>query len=188
MGNQMNQALLSVRDHKGSKPQLGKGVFIDPAAVVCGDVIIGDDASIWPCTVVRGDLLQIRIGDRTNIQDGSVIHTAHDGPFNPGGCATTIGDDVTVGHSVTLHGCSIADRVLVGIGALVLDDAVIESDVMIGAGTLVPPGKKLVSGFLYIGSPCFQARPLTEKEMGYFTYTAGHYVKLKDEHLTELTL
>ncbi|HJN49423.1 MAG: gamma carbonic anhydrase family protein [Pseudomonadales bacterium] len=182
----MKQVPLSVRGHKGFKPQLGKGVFIDPAAVVTGDVIIGDDASIWPSTVVRGDLLQIRIGARTNIQDGCVIHTAHDGPFNPGGCATTIGDDVTVGHSVTLHGCLIGDRVLVGIGALVLDNAVVETDVMIGAGTLVPPGKKLDSGFLYLGSPCRQARPLTDNEMGYFIYTAGHYVKLKNEHLIEL--
>lgn len=114
------------------------------------------------------------------------MHITHDGPFNPGGCATTIGDDVTVGHSVTLHGCSIGDRVLVGIGSLVLDDVVVETDVMIGAGTLVPPGKTLESGFLYLGSPCRRARPLTEKEMGFFTYTAAHYVKLKNEHLLEL--
>ena len=182
----MKHTPLSIRAHKGLKPQLGKDVFIDPAAVVSGDVIIGDDSSIWPSTVVRGDMLQIRIGARTSIQDGSVIHTTHDGPFNPGGCSTTVGDDVTVGHSVTLHGCSIGDRVLVGIGSLVLDNAVVASDVMIGAGTLVPPGKKLESGFLYIGSPCRQARHLTEKEMGYFIYTAGHYVKLKNEHLIEL--
>ena len=183
----MKQSALSVRDHKGIKPQLGKGVLIDPTAVVCGDVIIGDDSSIWPCAVVRGDMLQIRLGTRTNIQDGTIIHITHDGPFNPGGCPTTVGDDVTVGHSVTLHGCSIGDRVLVGIGALVLDDVVVENDVMIGAGTLVPPGKTLESGFLYLGSPCRKARPLTENEMEFFTYTAGHYVKLKDEHLLELS-
>lgn len=182
----MKQSPLSVRDHKGIKPQLGEGVFIDPAAVVCGDVIIGDDSSIWPCTVLRGDMQQIRIGARTSIQDGSVIHITHDGPFNPGGCPTTVGDDVTVGHNVTLHGCLIGDRVLVGIGSLVLDNVVVENDVMIGAGTLVPPGKTLESGFLYFGSPCRKARRLTEKEMGFFAYTAGHYVKLKNEHLFEL--
>ena len=176
----------SIRAHKGIQPQLGEGVFVDPAAVVCGNVVIGDDSSIWPCTVLRGDMQQIKIGARTSIQDGTIIHITHDGPFNPGGCPTTIGDDVTVGHSATLHGCFIGDRVLVGIGAVVLDNAVIENDVMIGAGTLVPPGKKLESGFLYIGSPCRKARPLTEKEMTYFTYTAGHYVTLKNEHLREL--
>jgi carbonic anhydrase/acetyltransferase-like protein (isoleucine patch superfamily) len=182
----MQPASLSVRSHKGISPQPGQGVFIDPSAVVIGDVTIGDDSSIWPCTVVRGDLLPITIGTRTSIQDGSVIHTSHDGPFNPGGCPTIIGDEVTVGHSVTLHGCSIGDRVLVGIGARVLDDAIVESNVIIGAGTLVPPGKRLAGGFLYIGSPCRQARPLTEQEMDYFTYTAGYYVKLKGEHLLEL--
>ncbi|HJL61827.1 MAG TPA: gamma carbonic anhydrase family protein, partial [Pseudomonadales bacterium] len=112
----------SVRSHKGISPQLGTGVFIDPTAVVCGDVAIGGDSSIWPCTVVRGDMLQIRIGARTSVQDGTVIHITHDGPYNPGGCATTLGDDVTVGHNVTLHGCTIGDRVLVGIGAMVLDN------------------------------------------------------------------
>lgn len=182
----MKQVLMSVREHKGIKPKLGRGVFIDPAAVVSGDVIIGEDSSVWPCTVIRGDMQPIRIGARTSIQDGSVIHITHDGPFNPGGCPTTVGDDVTVGHSVTLHGCTIGDRVLVGIGTLVLDEAIVENDVMIGAGTLVPPGKTLESGFLYLGSPCRKARPLTDKEMDFFTYTAGHYVKLKNEHLIEV--
>jgi carbonic anhydrase/acetyltransferase-like protein (isoleucine patch superfamily) len=182
----MNQVANPIRSHKGIMPQLGKRVFVDAAAVVSGNVILADDASIWPCTVVRGDLMQIRIGERTSIQDGSVIHTSHDGPFSPGGCATQIGDDVTVGHSVTLHGCTIRDRVLVGIGACVLDDVVVESDVMIGAATLVPPGKRLESGYLYVGSPCRQARLLTERERGYFTYTSGYYVKLKDEHLIEV--
>ena len=176
----------SVRSHKGISPQLGTGVFIDPTAGGCGDVAIGGDSSIWPCTVVRGDMLQIRIGARTSVQDGTVIHITHDGPYNPGGCATTLGDDVTVGHNVTLHGCTIGDRVLVGIGAMVLDNSVVHNDVMIGAGTLVPPGKVLESGYLYVGSPCRQARPLTEKEMDFFIYTAGHYVKLKDEHINEL--
>jgi carbonic anhydrase/acetyltransferase-like protein (isoleucine patch superfamily) len=179
----MNDTSTSIRSHNGIEPELGPGTYVDRSAVVCGNVVLGEDSSVWPCAVVRGDLLQIKIGARTSIQDGSVIHTTHDGPFNPGGCPTHVGNDVTVGHSVTLHGCSIGDRVLIGIGATVLDNVIVESDVMIGAGTLVPPGKRLASGFLYVGSPCRQSRPLTEKEMGYFVYTAGVYVKLKNEHL-----
>ena len=176
---------LSVRTLEGVTPTLGDRVFIDPSAVVSGDVAIGDDSSIWPCTVVRGDMLPIVIGERTSIQDGSIVHCTHDGPFSPGGSPTIVGSDVVVGHSVTLHGCTIHDRVLVGIGARILDDVVVESDVMIGAGTLVPPGKTLESGFLYFGNPVRQARPLTEDELGYFVYTAGHYVDTKNRHLRE---
>lgn len=174
-----------IRPHKGVSPTLGERAFVDVAAVVSGDVVLGDDASVWPCTVIRGDLMPIRIGARTSVQDGSVLHTSHDGPFTPGGSATTVGDDVTIGHGARLHGCTVGDRVLIGIGACILDDAVIESEVMIGAGALVPPGKRLASGYLYIGSPCRQARELTEQERGYFTYTAGYYVQLKDQHLVE---
>ncbi len=174
-----------IRTHKGIAPTLGERVFVHRAAVVCGNVILGDDASVWPSTVLRGDLLPITIGARTSVQDGSVIHTSHDGPYTPGGSATTIGSDVTIGHSATLHGCTIHDEVLVGIGAVVLDGAVVESRVMIGAGSLVPPGKTLESGLLYVGSPCRPARELTEKELAYFTYTAGYYVGLKDEHRAE---
>ena len=104
---------------------------------------ISTDASVWPAAVLRGDLLPIRIGARTSIQDGSIVHTSHDGPFTPGGSATTVGQDVTIGHSVPLHGCTIHDRVLLGIGSIILDGVVIESDVMIGAGSLVTPGKTL---------------------------------------------
>ena len=175
-----------IRSHNGISPDLGAGVYVDTAAVVCGNVVLGDDASVWPSTVLRGDLLPITIGARTSIQDGSVIHTSHDGPYTPGGRATTVGSDVTIGHSVTLHGCTIEDRVLVGIGSIVLDGSVIQSGVMIGAGSLVPPGKTLESDFLYVGSPCRQARPLTDEERDYFTYTAGYYVGLKNQHLAEV--
>ena len=174
-----------IRSHNGVAPTLGERVFVDRAAVVCGHVELGEDASVWPTAVLRGDLLPIRIGARTSIQDGSIVHTSHDGPFTPGGSATTVGQDVTIGHSVTLHGCTIHDRVLLGIGSIILDGVVIESDVMIGAGSLVTPGKTLASGFLYVGSPCQAARPLTDEERGYFTYTAGYYVGLKDQHLAQ---
>ncbi len=174
-----------IRSHKGVAPKLGARVFVDRAAVVSGNVTLGEDSSVWPSTVLRGDLLPITVGARTSIQDGSIIHTSHDGRFTPGGSATTIGSDVTIGHSATLHGCTIHDEVLVGIGAIVLDGAVVESRVMIGAGALVAPNKTLTSGYLYVGSPCRPARELTEDELEYFVYTAGYYVGLKDEHIAE---
>ena len=181
----MNKSL-SVRRFRGITPTLGARVFIDPSAVVLGDVEIGDDSSIWPCTVVRGDMHRIRIGARSSIQDGSILHITHASDFNPAGHPLIVGDEVTVGHSVNLHGCQIGNRVLVGIGSTVLDGAVIEDDVIIGAGSLVPPGKRLESGYLYVGSPVKQARPLKDSEKAFFKYSAGNYVKLKDEYLESL--
>lgn len=175
-----------LRKHKGHRPDLAERVFVDPTAVVSGDVVIGKDSSIWPYAVLRGDMHRIRIGERTSIQDGSVLHITHAGPFNPEGFPLTIGSDVTVGHSVNLHGCTLGDRILVGIGTTILDGAVVEDEVMIGAGSLVPPGKVLESGYLYVGSPVKQARPLRESERNFFNYSAGNYVKLKDEHIAEL--
>jgi carbonic anhydrase/acetyltransferase-like protein (isoleucine patch superfamily) len=176
---------MKIRPFQGHTPQLGERVFVDPSAVVIGDVEIGDDSSVWPLVVIRGDMHRIRIGQNTSIQDGSVLHITHAGPFNPDGYPLTIGDYVTVGHQATLHGCTIGDRALVGMGSMVMDGAVVESDVVIGGGSLVPPGKRLESGYLYVGRPAKQVRPLTEKEMSFFTYTANNYVKLKDQHLSE---
>lgn len=178
----------ALRTYQGHTPKLGKNVLVDPTAVVIGQVAIGDDSSIWPYAVVRGDMHSIRIGARTSIQDGSILHITHAGPFNPDGYPLVIGDDVTVGHSVNLHGCTIGNRVLVGIGSTLLDGVVVEDDVVIGAGTLVPPGKRLESGYLYVGSPCKQARPLKDSEKQFFTYSANNYVKLKDIHLRELSM
>ena len=176
---------MTVRSYQGTTPTLGNAVFIDPTAVVLGDVELGDDVSVWPLTVIRGDMHRIRIGNRTSIQDGSVLHITHAGPFNPDGFPLIIGDDVTVGHQAMLHGCTIGSRVLVGMGAMVMDGAIVEDDVVIGAGSLVPPGKTLKSGHLYVGRPVKEVRELTEKEMSFFTYTAGNYVKLKDAHIAE---
>lgn len=176
---------MSVRNFEALAPVLGEGVFVDNTAVVIGDVYIGTDSSIWPMTVIRGDIHQIRIGERTSIQDGSVLHVTHDGPFNPGGFPCIIGNDVTVGHKVMLHGCTIHDRVLVGMGATVMDGAVVESDVIIGAGSLVPPGKKLQGGWLYVGSPVKPIRELTDEEKKFFVYTAGKYCELKDRYLAD---
>jgi carbonic anhydrase/acetyltransferase-like protein (isoleucine patch superfamily) len=176
---------MKIRSFKGMTPVLGERVFVDPSAVVLGDVKIGDDASIWPLVVIRGDMHRIRIGARSSIQDGSVLHITHAGPFNPDGFPLLIGDEVTVGHQAMLHGCTIGSRILIGMGAMVMDGAVIEDEVVLGAGSLVRPGKKLHSGYLYVGRPAKQVRPLTEKELAYFSYTAGNYVRLKDQHLQE---
>ncbi|MBM7062624.1 gamma carbonic anhydrase family protein [Pseudomonas sp. UL073] len=176
---------MAIRTYRGMRPQLGARVFVDSSAVVIGDVQLGEDSSVWPLTVIRGDMHRIRIGARTSVQDGSVLHITHAGPFNPDGFPLTIGDEVTIGHQVTLHGCTLGNRILVGMGSIVMDGAVVEDEVVIGAGSLVPPGKRLESGFLYVGRPVSQARPLTDKERAFFSYSAGNYVKLKDLHLAE---
>lgn len=176
----------NVRTHKGNTPHFGERAWIDPSAVVIGDVITGEDVSIWPMTVVRGDMHKIRIGDRCSIQDGSVLHITHASDYNPGGYPLLIGDDVTVGHKALLHGCTVGNRVLVGMGCIIMDGAVVEDEVIVAAGCLVPPGKTLESGYLYVGSPCRQARALSDKEKTFFRYTAANYVKLKDEYLNEV--
>jgi carbonic anhydrase/acetyltransferase-like protein (isoleucine patch superfamily) len=177
----------NIRTYSGDTPQLGARVFIDPTALVIGDVIIGEDSSVWPMAVIRGDMHRIRIGARTSIQDGCVLHITHAGRFVKDGWPLEVGSNVTVGHRVVLHGCTIGDRVLVGNGAIVMDGAEVADEVVIGAGALVPPGKKLESGFLYIGNPCRQSRPLTDQEREFFDYSADNYVRLKDEHLQEAT-
>ncbi len=175
----------AIRSFQGRSPRLGERVFVDSAAVVIGDVELGDDSSVWPCVVIRGDMHRIRIGARTSVQDGAVLHITHASDYNPAGHPLTIGDDVTIGHSVCLHGCTVGNRVLIGIGSTVLDGAVIEDEVVIGAGSLVPPGKRLESGFLYMGTPVKQVRPLTESERNFFSYSASNYVKLKNAYLSE---
>jgi len=175
----------NIRPHNGIEPYFDSRVFIDNSAIIIGDVRIGEDSSIWPYAVIRGDMHSIHIGQRTSIQDGCILHITHAGPFNENGFPLRIGDDVTVGHSVNLHGCTLGNRILVGIGSSILDGAVVEDDVMIGAGTLVPPGKVLKSGFMYMGSPCKQARPLKTSEKDFFKYAAANYVKLKNEYLAD---
>src|SRR5687768_11944418 len=174
---------MNVRSYRNIAPQLGERVYIDPAAVVIGKVKLGDDVSIWPTAVVRGDVHSIEIGARTSVQDGSVLHVTHDGPYRPGGRALIIGDDVTVGHRSVLHACTIGNKCLVGMGALVLDDVVAEELVMIGAGAIVTPGKRLESGGLYVGSPARRVRDLKQSELDFLTYSAAHYVKVKDNYL-----
>ncbi|MFN3578879.1 MAG: gamma carbonic anhydrase family protein [Pseudomonas sp.] len=176
---------MNIRSFRGQQPQLGEGVFVDPSAVVLGDVVLGDDVSVWPLVVIRGDMHSIRIGARTSVQDGSVLHITHAGPFNPDGFPLQVGDDVTIGHKVLLHGCTVGNRVLIGMGSIVMDGAVIEDEVILGAGSLVPAQRTLESGYLYMGSPARQVRALTEREREFFAYTAGNYVRLKNEHMNE---
>lgn len=176
----------SLREFQGKTPQLGQRVLIDPSAVVLGDVSLGDDVSVWPQVAIRGDMHRISVGQRTSIQDNTVLHITHAGPYNPDGYPLVIGSDVTIGHGAILHGCTVGDRVLVGMGAIVMDGAVVESDVVIAAGALVTPGKRLRSGHLYAGSPAREIRELSKGEMDYFCYSALNYVKLKDQHIAEL--
>lgn len=172
-----------IRTFDGMTPLLGERVYVDPLAAVIGDVHLGDDSSVWPCAVVRGDIHRIRIGRRTSVQDGSVLHVTHAGPYNPDGYPLTVGDEVTIGHNVTLHGCTLGDRILVGMGATVLDGAVIEDRVVLAAGSLVPGGKTLESGHLYLGRPAKAARALTERELEYFSYAADRYAELAARYL-----
>ncbi len=174
---------MSIRSHAGLHPRIAVGVYVDPDSVIIGDVEIGAGSSVWPMTVIRGDIHRIRIGARTSVQDGSVLHVTHAGPYNPDGFPLMIGDDVTIGHKVMLHGCTIGNRILIGMGAVIMDGAVVNDEVVVAAGTLVPPGKVLESGYLYMGNPMRQARPLTDMELKYFHYTSKRYVELAAEYL-----
>lgn len=174
---------MSIRSFKGSFPKLGALAYVDDSAVVIGDVEIAEDASIWPMCSIRGDVNSIRIGARSNIQDGSVIHVTHRYAELPEGHATRIGSDVTVGHKVMLHGCTVEDMCLIGMGSIVLDGAIIRSKVLLGAGSLVPEGKDLEGGYLWMGRPAKKVRELSAQELKWFEYSAQHYVKLKNDYM-----
>ncbi len=176
---------MTLRSYQQYRPTLGAGAFVDASAVVIGRVTLGEDASVWPLVVVRGDVNDIRIGDRTNIQDGSVLHNTSPDSSPPHGFPLVVGDDVTVGHKAILHGCTIGNRVLVGMGAIVMDGAVVQDDVIIGGGSIVAPGKVLESGGLYVGAPAKRIRDLKPQELEFLRYSAGHYVKLKNRHVGE---
>lgn len=176
---------MGIRSFQNKVPSQGERVFVDPASTVIGDVTLGDDSSVWPGAVVRGDMHRIVIGARTSVQDNAVLHITHDSTFNPGGFPLTLGDDVTVGHQAMLHGCTIGDRVMIGMQTMIMDGAVVESDVMLAAGSLVSPGKRLASGWLYRGRPARPVRELTTREIEFLPYVAGNYVKLKDQYLDE---
>ncbi|ENA4421180.1 gamma carbonic anhydrase family protein [Escherichia coli] len=157
-----------LRPYRDLFPQIGQRVMIDDSSVVIGDVRLADDVGIWPLVVIRGDVHYVQIGARTNIQDGSMLHVTHKSSYNPDGNPLTIGN-----------------RVLVGMGSILLDGAIVEDDVMIGAGSLVPQNKRLESGYLYLGSPVKQIRPLSDEEKAGLRYSANNYVKWKDEYLDQ---
>lgn len=171
---------MSIRDFEGHFPEIDPSAYIDDSAVITGNVVIGEDVSVWPCTVIRGDVNFIRIGARTNIQDGSVLHVTHANPeyTSDSGYPLLIGEDVTIGHKALLHACTIGNRCLIGMGAIVMDNTVVEDEVIVAAGSVVPAGKHLKSGYLYIGNPATQKRPLSNKERTFLSYSASNYVKL----------
>lgn len=175
----------SVSPFKGIHPQFGESCYVDSSSILVGDIICGDDVSIWPLVAARGDVNSIRIGHRTNIQDATVLHVTRSSVSNPDGYPLIIGDDVTVGHKCMLHGCTLGDRILVGMGAIIMDGAVVEDDVFVGAGCLVPPNKTLKSGYLYVGSPAKQARKLTEDEISFLKISAENYLVTKNEYIAE---
>ena len=166
-----------LRGHAGKKPVLGKGVFVAENAAIIGDVVIGDESSIWYATTVRGDVMPIRIGARTSIQDNTVIHVTSD--FS----GTEIGDDCTIGHSAIIHACTVESFCLIGMGSILLDGARIGTGSLVGAGALVTPGTNIPPGSLVIGSPAKVKRPLNDKEREQIRYGAAHYVELARAYL-----
>jgi carbonic anhydrase/acetyltransferase-like protein (isoleucine patch superfamily) len=186
-GDFMSNIKLSnnLRSYKGILPTLGANNYIDMSAVIVGDIILANDVSIWPLVAARGDVNSISIGARTNIQDGSVLHVTRKSQHNPKGNPLIIGEDVTVGHKCMLHGCTLGNRILVGMGAIIMDGTIVEDDVFIGAGTVVPPNKTLKSGYLYVGNPMKQVRKLKESETAFLKQSALNYLELKNDYLNE---
>lgn len=175
-----------LRPYKNKQPIVGKNVYIDETAVVIGDVRIGDNVSIWPTTVIRGDVESICIGQDCNVQDGSVLHVSHAADNAEKGHPLNIGQGVTIGHRAVVHACTVGNYCLIGMGAIIMDDAVLEDYVMLGSAALVPPGKKLAGGYLYVGVPARQVRLLKDSEKEFLHYSYQHYIQLKNDYLKAL--
>ena len=168
-----------IRAYRGKRPVIAASAYIDPASVIIGDVTIGEDSSVWPMCVIRGDVHHIRIGARTNIQDGSVLHVMR------GEWALLVDDEVTVGHSVTLHGCTIEPRCLIGMGAIILNGAVVGTGSIIAAGALIPERTVIPPGSLVMGSPGKVKRPLDETDQSSIRDYAQRYVEYKNIYREE---
>jgi len=173
---------MTIRAFKGHQPSIADSAWVDESAQVIGDVSLGEDVSIWPTTVLRGDVQGITVGARTNIQDGSVVHVTSPSPGNPEGFPTRIGQGVTIGHRAIVHACTVGDYCLIGMGAIIMDGAVVGDRCILGAGALVANGKQLEGGYLYVGSPAKRLRELNEAELAFLQQSADHYVALKDKH------
>ena len=176
---------MSIRTYKNQRPVISDSVYVDESAVVIGDVILSARSSVWPCAVIRGDVNSIFIGTQSNIQDGAVVHVTHDGPFTPGGFSTHVGENVTVGHQAIIHACTIKGSSLIGMGAKILDGAIVEEHVILAAGSVVAPGKVLESGSLYMGVPARKVRPLRQKEIDHIQYSARYYHELAQTHQSQ---
>lgn len=174
---------MPLRPYLDKTPALGARVWVDPAATVIGDVVLGDDVSVWPGCVLRGDVNFIRVGARSNLQDGAIVHVTHDGPYSPGGIPTLIGADVTIGHAAVIHACTLEDACLIGMHATVLDGATVERHGFVGAGAVIAPGKTVGEAELWLGNPARCVRRLSDAEIEALHYSAAHYVRLKDRYL-----
>jgi len=170
-----------IRPYQGKFPQIAVSAYVDPSAVIIGDVVIGEDSSVWPMTVVRGDVHYIRIGARTNVQDGCVLHVMKDQ------YPLILGDDITVGHSVTLHGCTIESRVLIGMRCLILNGVVVGADSIVAAGTLITERTVIPPGSLVMGSPGKVKRQITVEDRNSIRQYAARYVAYKELYRGEVT-
>ena len=177
---------MPLSNYLDAAPRLAERVYVHDSAQVIGSVRLVEDSSICCNAVLRGDVNDIFIGRCTNIQDLTMGHVSHKTPAKPNGSPLVIGDYVTIGHAVILHGSRIGNECLIGMGTIVMDDVVVEDRVMVGAGSLVPPNRTLESGFLYVGRPVVKVRALTEAEIAYLRYSAEHYVRVKDNYLKGL--
>ena len=162
--------------YRGVLPTIHPDAFVAAGAVVIGDVVIGRDSGIWFNCVIRGDVHEIRIGERTNIQDGTIVHVTG------GRFGTYIGSDITIGHGAVLHACTLEDGCFIGMGATILDGAVVESGAMVAAGAVLTPGKRVPNGQLWAGNPAKPLRPLTEQDLAFFPVSAANYVALARDY------
>ena len=178
--------LNNIQKFKNLAPQIAKGVYVHQTAIIIGEVNIGENSSIWPGAVIRGDINFIRIGKNTNIQDLSMLHVNHKSEQDPAGSPLIIGDNVTIGHTVILHGCTIENECLIGMGSIVMDKVLVQKRVLLGAGSLVASGAVLESGYLYVGRPAKKVRALTTAEIAGLMESANSYVQVKNEYLAEI--
>ena len=176
----------NLQSFMGHFPIVANGVYVHNSATIIGHVNLGENVSVWPGAVIRGDINFIKIGAGSNIQDCAVLHVNHQSISDPNGAPLIIGENVTIGHTVILHGCTIKDESLIGMGSIVMDKAIVQKNVLVAAGSLVPARKILESGYLYMGSPVKKIRALTIEEIAFFMVSANGYIALKNQYLADI--